>query len=149
MPDGQRFTMLEECRPVNPPPGTRRTVSLAQSERFTMLPEVKPIQLPSSNPARDLLAAPPAPDQTIEHNLYQLLDDDLQPNRNMLTALPPLVEEKMARLAESIADLRASLTPRDADRALLLVLSEAIQSHERLLEFALRFTEIYRLKSPT
>jgi hypothetical protein len=37
----RRFIMLEECRPVNPPPGTRRTTSLAEGDRFTMVPEAK------------------------------------------------------------------------------------------------------------
>lgn len=46
MPDnfGSRLTMLEDCRPSNPAPGSRRIVSLAGRTRFTMLAPSEPIR---------------------------------------------------------------------------------------------------------
>ena len=73
MPDGHRFTMLDECRPLNPFHGTHRTVSLGGAEPFTMLPSAQPISLLSSMVVE--FAASPGREsiQRIATDLAQLL----------------------------------------------------------------------------
>jgi hypothetical protein len=69
----RRFIMLEECRPLNLPPGTRRTVSLGGGEPFTMLPSAQPNPPPSTAPLFESSTSPPRGLDKIAKDLAEVL----------------------------------------------------------------------------
>jgi hypothetical protein len=67
-----RFTMLEECGPLNPPAGMRRTVSLDGDKRFTMAAEAQRVKTPANIHLADVQAELVAPEPRIEAETEQL-----------------------------------------------------------------------------